>query len=218
MPCTAPLLCVSFAAPQEEPFYVLAPHWIWAGLSLACLVATVTDLRSMRIPNWLTLPLLATGLAFAVSTGGWDGLRSALAGAAMAGGIYILAYAMAGGGAGDAKLMLALGSWLDFSQAAVLVLAVALAGFLWAMIVVIRRGSLRDIPAHILGGLGLTYFQFRATLAGRAYHIGGSSSDVSEQPATPARKRPKHWYPYAPAILLGTISAWIYTYQVGLIR
>lgn len=193
---------------------MLAPHWIWAGLSVACLVATVTDLRSMRIPNWLTLPLFAAGIAYSVSTGGWDGLRATLGGAAMAGGIYILAYVMAGGGAGDAKLMLALGSWLDLRQAAVLVLAVALSGFLWAMVVVVRRGSLRDIPTWLMGGLGLTYFQFRGAAGGRA----NQARDTGEQPAAQARKRPKHWYPYAPAILLGTVAAWTYTHQIGLLR
>lgn len=218
VPCSATMPAVFSGTPEEGPFYVPVPHWIWAGLSVACLIATVTDLRSMRIPNWLTLPLFAAGLVYALSTGGWDSLRTALGGAAMAGGIYILAYVMAGGGAGDAKLMLALGSWLDWREAAVLVLAVALAGFLWAMIVVVKRGSLRDIPTYIMGGLGLSYFQFRATLAGKKYHIGGSGKDGSQQPAEPAKKRPKHWYPYAPAILLGTISAWIYTYKVGLIR
>ena len=37
-------------------------------------------------------------------------------------------------------------------------------------------------------------------------------------PAAQARKRPKHWYPYAPAILLGTVAAWTYTHQIGLLR
>jgi prepilin peptidase CpaA len=212
--CTGSPLSPISAATEEVATTVLAPHWIWAGLSVACLFATVTDLRSMRIPNWLTLPLFAAGMAYAVSTGGWDGLRSALGGAAMAGGIYILAYVMAGGGAGDAKLMLALGSWLDLRQAAVLVLAVALSGFLWAMIVVVRRGSLRDIPTWLMGGLGLTYFQFRGTLGGNAKRGGGHAGG----PSDPPRKRPKHWYPYAPAILLGTVAAWTYTHQIGLLR
>lgn len=186
----------------------IAPTWIWLLLCGASALATITDLRSMRIPNWLTLPLLAAGLAYASLHGGWEGFRAALGGAALAGGMFVFAYMMAGGGAGDAKLMLAIGSWLDFRQAAVLLLAVALCGFVWAMAVVAKRSSVRDIPTYILGGLGLTYFQFRSAMRGRAYHIGGTAGDGGA-PAQPT-KRPKHWYPYAPAIFAGTAATWFW--------
>ncbi len=219
MPLSDLAIGSSFALPQELPGRVLAPHWVWAMVSVAGLIATVTDLRSMRIPNWLTLPLFAVGLTYSAVMGGGDGVRSSLAGAALAGGIYVLAYMMAGGGAGDAKLMLAIGSWLDLRQAAVLVLAVAVSGFVWGMVCVVRRGSIRDLPTHILGGLGLTFFQFRATLAGRTYHIGRpAESTNSGEEAAAAPKRPKHWYPYAPAIFVGTLAAWVYNYQVGFFR
>ena len=37
-------------------------------------VATFTDLRNRRIPNWLVLPFLAGGLGVAGWLHGWDGL------------------------------------------------------------------------------------------------------------------------------------------------
>lgn len=193
----------------------IAPPWVWLMLCAAGVVATITDLRSMRIPNWLTLPLLAAGLAFGAATGGWDGLRAGLGGMALAGGIFVCAYIMAGGGAGDAKLMMAIGSWLNYRQAVVLVLTVTVCGFLWAMIVVARRSSVRDIPTYLLGGLGLSFFQFRSAMGGRAYHVGGATG---EDGASPPRKRPKHWYPYAPAIFVGTAAAWYYLTHFGYVR
>jgi Flp pilus assembly protein protease CpaA len=195
---------------------VVAPAWVWLMLCGAAAIATVTDLRAMRIPNWLTLPLLAAGIAYAAITGGWEGARAALGGAALAGGLFVFAYMMAGGGAGDAKLMLALGSWLDYRQSLVLVLAVAVCGFVWAMVVVARRSGVRDIPTYLLGGLGLSYFQFRSAMSGRAFHVGGRAAAAG--PGDKPVRRPKHWYPYAPAILAGTAATWFWLSHVGYVR
>ena len=81
------------------------------GVLLAALVwAVVTDLRSRRISNRLTYPLMALGLAANAATGGWGGLlESALGWLA---GIAILAvpFALGGIGGGDLKLLAAIGA------------------------------------------------------------------------------------------------------------
>ncbi|NBX26097.1 MAG: hypothetical protein EBQ99_08640, partial [Planctomycetes bacterium] len=116
------------------PTIPAVPWWIWVVLVAACLVATVTDLKNMRIPNWLTLPLLVAGVTRGGLAGGMAGTGDALAGAAFASFIFIAAYAFSGGGAGDAKLMMALGSWLGLDPSLVLVMAVAIAGFVMAIV------------------------------------------------------------------------------------
>lgn len=192
----------------------IAPTWTWILLCSAAAVATATDLRSMRIPNWLTLPLLVAGIAYASYVGGWEGTRAALGGAAITGSVFVLGYAMAGGGAGDAKLMLAIGSWLNFRQGLVVMFFVAVCGFAWAVIVVTRRSSLREMPSYFLGSLGLSFFQLRSLLGGRAYLIGDGKTD----PGQATKKRPKHWYPYAPAIFVGTAVAWFWLTHFGFLR
>ena len=51
-------------------------------LSLVVLIAAVTDLRSRRIPNWLTLPAVPVGLTAQsiYGDGFWQGLLGALGG------------------------------------------------------------------------------------------------------------------------------------------
>ncbi len=122
------------------------PTWVWLLLVVAGLVATITDLRAMRIPNWLTFPLFFGGLAYSAITGGLPGLGTSLGGAAIAGGLFLAAYIIAGGGAGDAKMMMAIGAWLGWQPSVVLVLGVTVAGFLYAMVVTATRGSIFDIP------------------------------------------------------------------------
>ena len=78
-----------------------------------CVSAAVCDLRSRRIPDWLTLPALAMGLALSV-TAGVSSLVGALLAAGLCGGALAL-FALGGGlGWGDVKLMAAVGALLGW--------------------------------------------------------------------------------------------------------
>ena len=50
---------------------------------LVTAVAAVTDLRSGKVPNWLTLPALAAGPALWGMLGGWSGLETSALGLAV---------------------------------------------------------------------------------------------------------------------------------------
>ena len=75
-------------------------------------VAAVIDLRTRRIPNWFTMPVLAGGLLFHAATAGWGGLLTALGGFVTGFGILLILWLTGGGGGGDVKLMGAVGAWL----------------------------------------------------------------------------------------------------------
>ena len=47
-------------------------------------VATITDLRSRRIPNWLVLPFMAAGIVVSAVSHGWHGIAQSLMGLAWA--------------------------------------------------------------------------------------------------------------------------------------
>ena len=145
---------LAFAGP--EPVEVI-PAWIWLLLIAAGVVASITDLRNTRIPNWLTLPLLAGGLMYA-SSQGLPAVGQALAGMVAAGLFLVIAYILMGGGAGDAKLMLAFGSWLGFDASMILMLGVAIISSLdWHPIFEIfahLTGSFVDEPAVVAARAG----------------------------------------------------------------
>lgn len=83
-----------------------------AAVGVFTLMASVSDLRTRKLPNWLTVPAFVAGLAFHGVTGGWSGLGQALAGFAVGFGILFVLWLIGGGGGGDVKLMGALGAWL----------------------------------------------------------------------------------------------------------
>lgn len=85
-------------------------------------VAAVTDARTYRLPNKLTVPAFFAGLFFNLvrgylegsALGNWrdGGLIYALAGFATGFAIFWVLWMIGGGGGGDVKFMGALGAWL----------------------------------------------------------------------------------------------------------
>ena len=53
--------------------HIQHPYAWWPTLAVL-IVATVTDLRSRRIPNWLVFPFLLGGLVVSTWVEGWHGL------------------------------------------------------------------------------------------------------------------------------------------------
>lgn len=107
------------------------------------LAAAASDLRSRRIPNWLTLSGVVLGLGINTLLGGWHGFAIALGGCGLALAVYVPLYAVRALGAGDVKLMAAVGAftgpamWLD------VVIATALLGGVLALILVVMRRRLK---------------------------------------------------------------------------
>lgn len=190
------------------------PPWIWLLLVVSATVACVTDMRSMRIPNWLTLPLLAGGLTYGAIMGGWTGFLHSAAGAAIAGLVFVLGYVAFGGGAGDAKIMLAFGAWLGIEPSMVLMMGVTIAGFFQALVVVASRGGIRDIPLAIFDGWLKVYMVGRGVLRGHRPSRPNAATEGEAQ----AKGRHAGWFPYAPAIFLGTVGTWWYCVKYGGMR
>jgi prepilin peptidase CpaA len=81
-------------------------------LLLVLLVAAVSDVRIQKIPNWLTFSAVVVGLACHTGMNGFAGFLFSLQGALLGLGFLILFYLAAGMGAGDVKLMAAVGGLL----------------------------------------------------------------------------------------------------------
>lgn len=105
----------------------------WGVVIGASLVAAVSDLRSRRIPNVLTIPVLVAGLVWAAWTRGLPGIADAMGACFLLALPFVLLFLFAGGGAGDAKLMGAIGVWLGLSQGAIALSCVAAAGIALAL-------------------------------------------------------------------------------------
>lgn len=113
------------------------------------LVACVIDLRERRIPNWLTLGAALAGLVVQVWLGGIDGARTAALGWIVGAAIFFIPFALGGLGAGDIKLLAALGAWLGPTDVFWLSLYTGVAGMLLAIVVSLASGYLRQALTNI---------------------------------------------------------------------
>jgi prepilin peptidase CpaA len=100
------------------------------------------DLRTYRIPNYLTLGTALAGLAFQAYCHGLNGLGSGFMGLGL--GFFLLfpVYLLGGMGAGDVKALAALGTWLGPGLTLTLFFYMALAGGCLALAVLLYKGIL----------------------------------------------------------------------------
>lgn len=106
-------------------------------LIILIIVSSIFDLRTQKIPNWLTLSALLIGITFNGLTGGLNGFSSSFAGALLGVGIFIIPYAMGGMGAGDAKLMGAVGSFLGVKGVFIAALLSMVIGGVYAILLML---------------------------------------------------------------------------------
>jgi prepilin peptidase CpaA len=111
--------------------------------SLLCAAGSaVYDVASRRIPNFLTLPALACGLVLHAFLGGWRQAATAALGALLCGFVFLVFYLAGGMGAGDVKLIAAVGCLAGFSRIAPLLVFTGLAGGVMALGLALARGQL----------------------------------------------------------------------------
>ncbi|MGI8424759.1 MAG: A24 family peptidase [Chloroflexota bacterium] len=126
----------------------------FAVVAVALAVATVTDVRARRVPLWLTVGGVVTGLMWAVATGGQDGLRDGAIGLVV--GVLVLApfVALGGIGAGDALLLGLIGAWLGWTFVLWTTWWTSLAGGVLALIALARKQrTFAYVPALALGAV-----------------------------------------------------------------
>lgn len=106
---------------------------LYGCLVVVLLICAFTDLRHRRIPNLLTYPMVLLALAIYWFIDGWSGLLFSLGGMTFGLAILLIPYLMGGMGAGDVKLMSAIGAVLGFKQTALCFLFIAVCGGIMAL-------------------------------------------------------------------------------------
>jgi len=146
--------CLAAGILLQSGAWLQAVPWILAAVVAS--VAGVLDWRYRRIPNWLTVPGFAAGVAANTILHRWPGLKAALVGALLGLGILLPFVLIRSLGAGDWKLAGALGACLGPGQMLSVLMGTILVAGLMALAVVIGTGRLKQTLlniAHLLGAL-----------------------------------------------------------------
>ena len=112
------------------------PIWL---LSLILIVAAIIDGWILKVPNWLTFPLVFAAGRPPPIAAGFSGLAWSMAGTLVGLGLLLPAYAIGGMGAGDVKLMAGIGAWIGATATFYAFCVSAAAGGLIAVAMVLVR-------------------------------------------------------------------------------
>lgn len=150
----------------------------WAAAFLFLVVEE--DVRSRRIPNWLTLPAIAIALLLALFSTGPSGAARSLLGAATAFAILFPVFCLRGMGAGDVKALMVLGALWG---------PIHLLGGLWWMVVAagvmgIAIGAARGVLLEVFRRIALSFWA--SVAARRPVYLGCGSSGAESVPFGPA--------------------------------
>jgi prepilin peptidase CpaA len=156
-------------------------------LALGLTAAVITDVRTRRIPNILTGALAGAGFGIAFGGGMVTPAQAALG--LLAGLLIMLpGHVIGATGAGDVKLMAAIGTLVGPGLVLYVFLYTAVAGGLFALAVAARRGILAP------------------TLMG-ARHLVTAPMEARELVEAPTRA---NRFAYGPAIAVGTLAALLF--------
>jgi prepilin peptidase CpaA len=111
----------------------------WFGAFALAAAACWFDVRTRRIPNWLTFPAAALGLVAATVAHSGQGTVASAGGLLLGLAIFFPLFVLKGLGAGDVKLMGALGAWLGTSMIFGVAFYTALAGGVFALVLIVRH-------------------------------------------------------------------------------
>ncbi|MED1468698.1 A24 family peptidase [Bacillus salipaludis] len=160
-------------------------------LAIVLLICLITDIKSRKILNIVTLPTIIFGLFFYFFTTGVDGFLYSGKGLLVGLSLLLIPYLLGGMGAGDVKLMAAIGSLMGSSFVFYSFIYTALIGGAIALILIIKKNGFINI-------IKSTFFNvvfFRSNL--------GSMIIAKD-------KKGSISFPYGVAIVLGTLCTLVW--------
>jgi prepilin peptidase CpaA len=185
-------------------------NWPLLFVSAAMVVAAVIDGWKLKVPNWLTLPLILSGWGlgllhnFGLLEGtGEGGIGAALAGTALGFALLLPVYAIGGMGAGDVKMQMGFGSWVG----AYFGLWAGLGIIWWAFAVAVLIGGALALVMIAVRG------QYRRNLANTREIVGdwlGAKNVGEVADKAGKRKQRLHLLPYGIPLCLGFVGYLVY--------
>jgi prepilin peptidase CpaA len=188
----------------------IVTHWPLAFICAAMIVAAIIDGWKLKVPNWLTFPLVLSGWGLGLAHNlGWlegtgeGGIGASLAGTALGFALLFPIYAIGGMGGGDVKMQMGFGAWIGAFY--------GLAGkesHPGAMWIVFWAFCLAAIIGGVLAlGMILIRGQLRKNLSNTREILGdvfGAPRTVADKAAQ--RKPRMHLLPYGIPLCLGFIG------------
>jgi prepilin peptidase CpaA len=203
-------------------------NWPLAFVCLAMIVAAVIDGWKLKVPNWLTFPLILSGWALglfhnmepllanwglAVGSSGEGGFGAAFLGTLLGFALLLPVYAIGGMGAGDVKMQMGFGSWVGAffglgSESSPGAISIIFYAFCLAVVI----GGVMAIAMILIRG------QFQTNISNTREILGDlfTSKGVGDVADKAAKRKPRlHLLPYGIPLCLGFVGYLLLLEQIA---
>jgi prepilin peptidase CpaA len=166
---------------------MVTPHLLTVLLAVL-LVSALTDLRWQRIPNWITFPSMMGAPLLHTMAHGPQGLLFSLQGIGVGMGLLLVFYVLGGMGAGDVKLLGAVGGFVGPDGVLSAFLMTAVVGGVYAVALLLMHWGARKSMRY-----GITFLR-------TVFLTRGAGQMTALREAEPKLR-------YGVVIAIGTIAA-----------
>jgi len=190
-------------------------HWPLTLVCAAMIVAAVIDGWKLKVPNWLTFPLVISGWLLGLAHNfGWlegtgqGGIGAALAGTALGCALLLPVYSIGGMGAGDVKMQMGFGSWIGAFYG----VKAGLWIIWWAFAIAVIIGGVIALAMILVRG------QLRTNLANTRAILGDlmGPGGVEQAAENAGKRKPRmHLLPYGIPLCLGFIGHLVFRHGWG---
>ncbi|OCA87517.1 peptidase A24 [Bacillus sp. FJAT-27225] len=157
-------------------------------LLIVLIICTITDIKFRKILNIVTFPAILLGFLYYLMINGFDGFLYSGKGFLVGLGVLLIPFAMGGIGAGDVKLMAAIGTMKGAFFVFYAFLYAAIVGGFIALFIIIRGKDVKGFIARITNSILLL-----------SLNKSKESIQVSKKDLAPS-------FPYGVAIAIGTVA------------
>ena len=175
---------------------IIFDHWPIKLVSAILILAAWIDGKELKVPNWITFPMVLSGLIYQACVGGFDGLLGGLLGTVTGLACLLPLYAVGGMGAGDVKLMAGIGAWIGWQDTFYSFCVSVVVGAIMAVTMVAYRGAWKKHYENFLKILS------EWTVIRDPYELSKIAAE---------RKPTMFLLPYGIPICIGTIGYFVYT-------
>lgn len=118
----------------------------YIGFATTTMIAGIIDIKTLTIPNKISIPLALAGLIYHTYIGMW---RMSIVGFLVAFAVGYVCFALGGMGGGDVKLMAAIGAWCGVEGYIFILLIASVIALIWTFVVAIKHGALINFLKQI---------------------------------------------------------------------
>lgn len=172
---------------------ILYTNWPVKLVSAILILAAWIDGKELKVPNWITFPMVLSGLIYSTVAG--EGLMAGLLGMVVGLLCLLPLYSVGGMGAGDVKLMAGIGAWVGWKITFYSFCVSVVVGAIMAVLMVAWRGDWKKHYANFLQILS------EWTVIRNPYEL----SEIAAE-----RKPTMFLLPYGIPICIGTIGYFVY--------